>query len=158
MSGSVPNMYRMWTGSWPDINRMLSGLMQDNKRMDSINNGLASGQIVRNWWIQNECRISTGYATMADRTSTGQGTKSGGGINRAALVSVLIPCLTPVRVTMQCRERLALQYRAALLQAQQHLQHAQLDREGKKLGNTLTHWVNSPAGSVPWQERIIWSD
>lgn len=61
---------------------------------------------------------------MIHRTSTGQGPKLWWSINRGALVSVLIPDLTPVRGTMV---RLALQYRAALLQAQLHLQHAQLD-------------------------------
>lgn len=29
------------------------------------------------------------------------------------------------------------------------------NRQGKKLRNTLKHWVNSPADSVPWQERMI---
>lgn len=28
-------------------------------------------------------------------------------------------------------------------------------RDGKKLRNLLKHWVNSPAGSVPWQEKMI---
>ena len=29
------------------------------------------------------------------------------------------------------------------------------NREGKKLRNLLKHWVNSPAGSVAWQDRMI---
>ena len=29
------------------------------------------------------------------------------------------------------------------------------NREGKKLHNLLKHWVNSPAGSVPWQYNMI---
>ena len=29
------------------------------------------------------------------------------------------------------------------------------NRDGKQLRNLLKHWVNSPAGSVPWQENMI---
>lgn len=29
------------------------------------------------------------------------------------------------------------------------------NRDGKKLRNLLKHWVNSSAGSVPWQDRMI---
>lgn len=29
------------------------------------------------------------------------------------------------------------------------------NREGKKIRNLLKHWVNSPAGSVPWQDNMI---
>ena len=29
------------------------------------------------------------------------------------------------------------------------------NREGKKLRNLLKHWVNSSAGSVPWQEHMF---
>ena len=29
------------------------------------------------------------------------------------------------------------------------------NREGKKLRNLLKHWVNSLAGSVPWQEHVL---
>jgi hypothetical protein len=29
------------------------------------------------------------------------------------------------------------------------------NREGKKLRNLLKHWVNSPAGSVQWQDNMI---
>ena len=77
-------------------------------------------------WIQNKYRISTGEATMTHMTSTGQGPKVRWSINRGALGSVLIPDLTPV-LCMQCRVRLALQHRAAVLQAQLHLHNAQLD-------------------------------
>ena len=28
-------------------------------------------------------------------------------------------------------------------------------KEGKMQRNLIKHWVNSPAGSVPWQERMI---
>jgi hypothetical protein len=37
-----------------------------------------------------------------------------------------------------------------------HVQGPNRDnREGKKLRNTLKHWVNSAAGSVPWQDSMI---
>lgn len=29
------------------------------------------------------------------------------------------------------------------------------NREGKKLRNLLKHWVNSEAGSVPWQDTMV---
>ena len=29
------------------------------------------------------------------------------------------------------------------------------NREGKKLRNLLKHWINSPAGSFPWQDNMI---
>lgn len=29
------------------------------------------------------------------------------------------------------------------------------NNEGKAIRNTLRHWVNSPAGEVPWQQRMI---
>ena len=29
-------------------------------------------------------------------------------------------------------------------------------KEGKKQRNLIKHWVNSPAGSVSWQDRMIW--
>ncbi|KAJ8019718.1 hypothetical protein HOLleu_41410 [Holothuria leucospilota] len=29
------------------------------------------------------------------------------------------------------------------------------NREGKKIRNVLKHWVNSPVGAVPWQDRMI---
>ena len=28
-------------------------------------------------------------------------------------------------------------------------------KEGKKQRNLIKHWMNSPAGSVPWQERML---
>ena len=33
--------------------------------------------------------------------------------------------------------------------------HNRDNREGKKLRNLLKHWVNSPAGAVPWQDKMI---
>jgi len=33
--------------------------------------------------------------------------------------------------------------------------HNRANREGKTLRNLLRHWVNSPAGDVPWQENMI---
>lgn len=33
--------------------------------------------------------------------------------------------------------------------------HNTASKEGKIVRNTLKHWVNSPAGSVPWQDRMV---
>ncbi|XP_052818426.1 uncharacterized protein LOC128244464 [Mya arenaria] len=33
--------------------------------------------------------------------------------------------------------------------------HNTASKKGKIVRNTLKHWVNSPAGSVPWQDRMV---
>ena len=33
--------------------------------------------------------------------------------------------------------------------------HNVANREGKKFRNTIKHWCSSPAGSVPWQDRMV---
>ena len=33
--------------------------------------------------------------------------------------------------------------------------HNTASKEGKKQRNLLNHWVNSPAGAVSWQDRMI---
>ena len=100
---------------------------------------------------------------MIHRTRTGQRPKPRRRINRGGLVSVVIPCITTVGFTMECRERLALEYRAALLQAELHLQHVHLDMRAYVLARRRRRRAPKKKVVVQgqawyWTSSAVWSD